>query len=384
MKKNVFVYALFISLAVFASNMVFAQTSSVITVDQFNAGITKEDDNFIYSTVNGRQYVVNKARQLPYKMWTGTSWEPVDVGPQRESDFEHTVTNGKVTITGYKGTMINVVIPSTINGQPVVAIGDYAFIGTQNPDAIAYSGVAITSVTIPGSVKTIGESAFKGNKLNSVTFGNGVISIGRLAFSSCGLPSVTFPDSVTTIGDFAFQYNNFTSITFGKGITTIGGSAFDYSTAFNQKASITFSDSITSIGGSAFGATSWLADQPNGVVYAGKVAYLYKGDMPANTSITLLDGTKGIADAAFRDCKGLVSITIPSSVTSIGNGAFNGCTGLTSVTFQGTIPSSGFKRDAFAYQWEKEYISDLRDKYLAGGPGRYTRVNSESKTWTKQ
>jgi hypothetical protein len=29
-------------------------------------------------------------------------------------------------------------------------------------------------------------------------------------------------------------------------------------------------------------------------------------------------------------------------------------------------------------------IGDLREKYLAGGIGRYTRPNTTSKTWTKQ
>jgi hypothetical protein len=95
-------------------------------------------------------------------------------------------------------------------------------------------------------------------------------------------------------------------------------------------------DSVTSIGQDAFLGTAWYEAQANGLVYAGKVAYKYKGTMPANTSITLLAGTKGIADQAFQNCSGLTSITIPAGVTSIGDYAFNNCTALTTINYRGS------------------------------------------------
>lgn len=248
-KKALFTLVL---LTVFASAMVFAQTSSIITIDQFNAGITKKDDYYIYSTVNGRQYVVNKARQLPYKMWTGTAWEPVDVGPQRESDFEHTVTNGKATITGYKGTMINVVIPSTINGRPVVAIGDAAFAGgpatvvSSSGEASVifnYQGLNLISVVIPDSVISIGKNAFTDNKtLTSIIIGNNVATIGASAFLRCGLTNVTFPNSLTSIDDFAFSQNMLTYVTIPNSVTFLGSNAFVY----NRLSSITIGSKISS------------------------------------------------------------------------------------------------------------------------------------------
>ena len=94
---------------------------------------------------------------------------------------------------------------------------------------------------------------------------------------------------------------------------------------------MTIPDSVTSIGSSAFSGTAWYNNQPDGLVYAGKVAYEYKGTMQDNTSITIKDGTLGIADGAFSGCSGLTSVTIPNSVTSIGWSAFSGCRGLTKV-----------------------------------------------------
>ena len=64
----------------------------------------------------------------------------------------------------------------------------------------------LTSVTIPNSVTSIGQSAFSGcNGLTSVTIPNSVTSIGDYAFSECsGLTSVTIPNSVISIGNEAF------------------------------------------------------------------------------------------------------------------------------------------------------------------------------------
>ena len=94
-------------------------------------------------------------------------------------------------------------------------------------------------------------------------------------FSNCtGLTSVTIPNSVTSIGSNAFY--GCTSLT-----------------------SVTIPNSVTSIGESAFYNTAWYNNQPDGVVYAGKVLYAYKGTMPANTSITIEEGTLEIAVSAF-------------------------------------------------------------------------------------
>ena len=144
-----------------------------------------------------------------------------------------------------------------------------------------------------------------------------VTAINNWAFYGCNdLTSVIIPNSVTNIGAYAFQ--NCTSLT-----------------------SINVPNSMTNIGGGAFDNTAWYDNQSNGLVYIGKVAYAYKGVMPANTSLTIKEGTLGIAGAAFIFCSGLTSVAIPNSVKTIVDYAFYGCSGLTNVVIPKNVTYIG-------------------------------------------
>ena len=112
---------------------------------------------------------------------------------------------------------------------------------------------------------------------------------------------------------------------------------------------VTIPNSVTKIGASAFEGTPWYNNQPDGVVYIGKVAYKFKGEMASSIAINIKKGTVSISPSAFQYCSGLTSVTIPNSVTEIGESAFYGCTGLTSVTIPNSVTkiiNSAFKRCA--------------------------------------
>jgi hypothetical protein len=108
----------------------------------------------------------------------------------------------------------------------------------------------MTSVTISGSVTSIGDNAFAGcASLTAVTIPNSVTSIGNSAFAGCtSLTAVTIPDRVTSIGDQAFYNCRLTGITIPNSVTSIGAGAFN----LNRFTGFVIPDSVRTIGANAF------------------------------------------------------------------------------------------------------------------------------------
>ena len=257
-----------------------------------------------------------------YKI-TDVTNKTVEVSRWRESS---TLPSNK-----YTGS---ITIPSSVTyndvNYSVTGIGIVAFLDCSE----------LTNIKIPSSVTSIGEAAFYGcTRLTNIEIPNSVTNIGGGAFHNTTWYN-NQPDGVVYAGKFLYEYKGTippnTTVIIKEGTLGIAGNAF-----WGELTNIEIPNSVTNIGWGAFHNTTWYNNQPDGVVYAGKVLYEYKGTMPPNTTVIIKEGTLCIEKYAFHDYKELTNIEIPNSVTSIGKSAFEGCSGLTSITIGNSVTSIG-------------------------------------------
>jgi len=321
--------------------------------------------------------------------------------------------------------------------EGVTKIGDSAFNGNKLtgitiPNSVTYIGDSaftnnrLTSVTIPGSVKEISEGAFSGNTaLAKIVILEGVEKIELQAFANTKCTSVSLSSTITCI-NYAFGYQQYDAFDLsGKPSFTLAANIpaiFDFIPAFysyiaNDRKAGTYASNLPLVKKNVedyeyyetrYGAVlirytgnstrvripATIGGVAVKALYAGLVND-YRGLKRYGTfqekklaAVQIPESITYIGDYTFAENE-LVSVTIPNSVTFIGYYAFAGCESLTSITFQGTINSDNFDKYAFGGNLDDygasriRYIGDLREKYLAGGIGTYTRpVNGE--TWTKQ
>ena len=223
-------------------------------------------------------------------------------------------------VTGVKtGVTLNgdVVIPGTYtdgNTYTVVEIGDQAFNNCPG----------LTGVTIPDSVKKIGNFAFYKCGLATMTIPNGVEIIGSYMLGGCrNLTSVTIPDGVKTIGNNAFDNcNKLETVTIPKSVTSISYNAFLYCTK------------LTAI--DVDGDNANYSSDTHGVLFNKDKTTLIICPGGFTGDYTIPNGVTSIGNTAFFNCLNITSVTIPSSVSNIStSGAFFYCTKLTAIDVDG-------------------------------------------------
>ncbi len=268
-------------------------------------------------------------------------------------DFEYQPYNDGVEITGYKGKLSEVVIPSEIDGQPVRSIGCYVFSSDEN----------LTTVTVPNSVIAIDENAFSYcTKLTNIYVAENSESFcsqNGVLFSKdktwlVKVPAVTagefvVPNSVTAISSMAFKdCADITSVIMHDKITHIGQYVFS---GCNKIKNITIPAGVETIEEDAFWDCGGLENidvdeanthytSQNGILMNKSKTEVLK--CPENKSgiLVLPNSVKMITYRSFYGCTGLKSIFVPESVTEIEAFAFEKCSDLILYGLKGSFAES--------------------------------------------
>lgn len=318
--------------------------------------------------------------------FTVKNWELIEVKIVRTCGYKYESNGNGITIIGYRGNEVDMVLPSVIGGNQVTDIrisGErwanadkiQSIVlpeGMTEISGITFIGVDnLKSITIPSSVTKIAESwqggvfteegnrnlekfiVAEGNqyyssdengllynkdkskilrcpvaKTGAVTIAEGVKTIEKSAFYGSKLSSIRIPDSVTTIKEYAFwSCMELKELKLPANLMTIEDIAFGNCM---ELSSIAIPAGVNSMSGSAFRYCTNLAqitvDANNANYVTDENGVLY------NRSKTELIWYPRTKEGSF---------TIPNGITVIGNDAFESCVGLTNIIFSETVTGIG-------------------------------------------
>ena len=210
--------------------------------------------------------------------------------------FIYKEINGEVIITGLKEGVsdTSIVIPETIDGMPVVAIGPRAF-----------SFTSITGIKIGENISKIGNDAFYScKKLSSVTWNHKCDVIPDFCFSECSNLTKFDFSNVKKIGLYAFYKSGLQEVYLPENIEVVSEWPFG---GCSELHSVTWHCQCDVIPANCF----------------------YEC---ANLKVFDFSTIKKVGQYAFSR-SGLQEICLPENIECISEGAFNGCSELHSVTW---------------------------------------------------
>lgn len=228
------------------------------------------------------------------------------------------------TVTSFDGSVSDVVIPE----------------GVETIDYSVFSDTAITSVSLPSSLRTIELSAFENCiGLTELVLPDGVTTMGSDVFNGCiGLRSVRLPQGLKSIASSAFQgCSNLMEVDIPASVTSIGYAAFD---GCKSLAQVTLHEGLESIGSQAFYSCEKLTSL----------------SLPGSLKTLKYDALYGTA---------IPSIVLPENMTECGSqGTTRLIVGRNTVTAQNMATKPNYTVSPFADpQWPELDVYYLIDEY---------------------
>ncbi len=341
---------------------------------------TPQSNNFLFWYDNQNPIVHYQAGQIVtdlYKSYTALIKYTL-------TDDDVVVENGVITSTSYDNHSAYIVIPDTLDDQPVRSISetwaqsadgpyqkgmfqDNHLIGVDLPSTMdtvgksAFGWNQIEILNIPLGVKFIESDAFRANQVSNVTVPVSVSYIGNAAFAECDMTEFELPDPDND--DFLYWYDSNNPENHYNGGDTVTDLWTDY-TALN-KYTLTDDDVVMeneamisttfhfqsrylvipdTLDGQAVKSIreNWVPDENGshirGMFETDGAKKLIGVDLPSTldsigssafiwndlTEINFPAGLKAIKGSAFQSNL-LTAVNLPNTVTYIGEGAFKDC-----------------------------------------------------------
>ncbi len=284
----------------------------------------------------------------------------VQVEVQEAPPFDYYEENGEIYITGYYGNNKILEIPSVIDNKPVVAIENLG-------EAMQF----VTELTVPDSVRIIGESALQyyyGSSLQTVRIGSSVASISIDLFSNCSeLVNISVSPnnpSYSSADGILYDKNQETVVAYPLGkegtfvipasVKNIDVMLYDAyrdvelvfteaGTNFIEENDVIYNEDKTKVVMCAPEKTGDLV-LPSTVTEISPYAFAFCEEL---TGVTIPNGVTQIAYCAFTNCTSLANVKLPSALQKIDGEAFSACIGLKSLTLPNGLKTIG--RYAFYY-----------------------------------
>lgn len=238
------------------------------------------------------------------------------------SDFAYTADGGEVTITEYIGTSEHVLIPDTIDGLPVTALGHRAFYEK-----------TVTTVVVPDSVTEIGAACFSGdNYLVSLKLPDGLKRLPPASLESCmRLYDFDLPQGLEKIYSSVFEFNYYlTHLTLPSSLTEIEQLNF---IGLYGLQSLTLAEDNA----------AFKLDETNGLLMTAdgtRLLHCFSDIVPAE-EIILAEGVKIVDPFAFHYDYDVKRIVLPEGVETIGAMAFAMCPNLTEIVIPASVTDIG-------------------------------------------
>lgn len=244
--------------------MVFISNVGTVTKNLFNGSVSLDLSNYII--LSGTYSIYAIVTSPDYYNSNSSNVVKYVLNVTDGLKYGHRISSETVYYCMGIGTATDtdIIIAKVYKGERVEGIYTNAFAENKN----------ITSVTIPYGITRIESQAFYScTRLSRVEIPNSVVSLGRFAFSGTALTSINIPGSIRSWGDSCFtSCQSLTKATIEYGVTKIPDSMF-----YNcwELIDVVIPNSVTSIGNSAFERCTSLAsiEIPSSVTSIGNSAF---------------------------------------------------------------------------------------------------------------